>query len=204
MRSAQHRGRPTRHRPASVADSNGHLSHRRAAECPQWRACRSSRSWPPSPRRSSISGSSRSRACCSRGRPSFGGSGSAQRRTRRSCGRWRSTRASTTCSSRRGSWWASCSWLPGSGTRGGPSSCSPAPAWWVPASCCSRPTGASSRRRRSRPGRRSLRSWRPRPVGMPLAAEPARGAVYAARTMTAPIGAAAQNAWLASLFDITG
>ena len=29
-------------------------------------------------------------------------------------------------------------------------------------------------------------------------------AVYAASTMTAPIGVAAQSAWLASLFDITG
>ena len=29
-------------------------------------------------------------------------------------------------------------------------------------------------------------------------------AVYAARTMTEPIGQQAQDAWLASLFDITG
>ena len=32
----------------------------------------------------------------------------------------------------------------------------------------------------------------------------AKKAVYAARTMTAPIGLQAQHAWLASLFDITG
>ena len=68
------------------------------AERPEWRHAHSSPFSPrPSPR-SFMSGSSCSRACSSSGRPSFGGSGWAHRRTPPSSARWPSTRGSTTCS----------------------------------------------------------------------------------------------------------